>query len=75
MIKVVNLIIGLPLTVNLCRRRRTSYESDVPYPDKFSQSVKWTPLIFKLKKQMWWLSIFEVQNYFTVLSNSIKRMP
>jgi len=32
MIRVVNLMIGLPSTVNLYRRRWTSYESDAPRP-------------------------------------------
>jgi len=32
MIRVVNLMIGLSSTVNLCRRRRTSYEPDTTCP-------------------------------------------
>jgi len=32
MIRVVNLMIGLPSTINLHRRRRTSYEPDGPRP-------------------------------------------
>jgi len=32
MIRVVNLMIGLPSTVNLHRRRWTSYEPDAPRP-------------------------------------------
>ena len=32
MIMIVNLMIELPLTVNLHRRRRTLYKPDVPHP-------------------------------------------